>query len=622
MNTPAFETRTDRRGFLRWTGSAIGAAMLARQGLAGDSSPAGPRPNILWITSEDNSPLLGCFGDPLARTPTLDRLASEGTCYDHCFANSPVCAPARFTLITGMYPICCGQAQDMRGRGRPPADHEPYPVHLRRAGYYCTNNAKTDYNGGASRDIWDECGRKAHWRNRPEGKPFFSIFNFHVTHESSIFPGRGGDPSTDPAKVDLPDYHPDDPVIRRDWARYYDRVTHLDGQVARLLEDRQDDGLADATIVFYYADHGGVLPRSKRWIYDSGTHVPLIVRFGKNLRRLAPTRPGRRSDRLVSFVDFAPTLLSLAGLEPGKHMQGRAFLGPRAVKPRPYVHLNRSRMDERYDLIRGVRDERYLYLRNYLPHLPYCQHIAYPWRIRAMQRWQELYRQGKCDRAQSIFWDPSGKPPEELYDGSQDPHNVHNLAGRPEHRDRLEAMRRANDEFLLEVVDTGFHRSGVEGWSHGGVREEGAYPLERLIALASRVSRRDPGDLTRFVEAMGDEDANVRFWGAMGCRALGKRSAKAAGALEARLDDAGEVTQVVAAEALGVLGRTDKALPVLLRHLEAGRMESGLWAINALEHLGPAALPALPAVQRAARDGKGYIQRVAQHARTVIADGA
>jgi arylsulfatase A-like enzyme len=621
MSRRRTETKTDRRTFLRQGSATLGAALLGtRLAWAREATPAGKRPNILWITSEDNSPLLGCYGNRIARTPTLDRLAAEGTAFDHCHANSPVCAPARFTLITGMYPICCGQAQDMRGSGRPPAGHEPYPLPLRRAGYYCTNNSKTDYNGGASRDIWDACSREAHWRNRPEGKPFFSIFNFHTTHESSIFPGRGGKPTTDPQDIHLPDYHPDDAVIRTDWARYHDRLAVLDRKVARLLKDLEDDGLADDTIVFYYADHGGVLPRSKRWIYDSGTHVPLIVRFGKNFRNLAPTRPGQRSQRLVSFIDFAPTLLSIAGLKPRKHMQGRAFLGDHKAQPPSYIHLNRSRMDERYDLIRGLRDQRYLYLRNYLPHLPYSQHIAYPWRIRAMQRWEQLYRAGKCNAAQSVFWDPAGKPAEELYDCKADPSNVRNLAGSPAHRDRLEAMRKANDAFLLEIVDTGFHRSGVEGWSYHGARARGAYPLEKLLALASRVSRREPRDLPAFQNAMADDDANVRFWGAMGCRALGKAATPAAAQLQARLDDDGPVTQVIAAEALGVIGKAQIALPKLLQHLKRGKMESGLWAVNALEHLGPVAQPALPALRDAAGQGHGYIQRVAQHAQHVIAD--
>src|SRR4051812_32012130 len=249
------------------------------------------RPNVLWLVSEDNNPYLGCYEDPLARTPVIDGLAKEGVRYENCFSQAPVCAPSRFTLISGVYATSCQPANHMRASGKTPPGFRGFPAYLRDAGYYTTNNAKTDYNAPVDmKDAWDESGKRAHWRNRPKGKPFFAVFNFEVTHESSLFgkfqPLRDG---TDPAKVRIPAYCPDTPETRADRALYYDQHRRLDGQVAVILAQLKEDGLEDDTIVFYYGDNGGVLPRSKRFAYDSGLHVPLIVRYGKNVRHLAPS---------------------------------------------------------------------------------------------------------------------------------------------------------------------------------------------------------------------------------------------------------------------------------------------------------------------------------------------
>ncbi len=276
------------------------------------------RPNILWLTSEDNGPFLGCYGDPLARTPTLDRLARDGVVFERCFAQ-PVCAPSRFTLATGVYAASCGPAQHMRAQGRIASWIRGFPTHLREAGYYTVNNAKTDYNAPLPlEEMWNENSRQAHWQKRPDAAtPFFSVFNHEITHESCLFPEQSEDLSftpTDPAAVRVPPYQPDTAEIRADWARYYDRMAQLDAQLARKLDDLAKAGLADDTIVFYFADNAGVLPRSKRFLQRSGTHVPLILYFPPKWRHLAPAAPGSRIPDPVSFVDFAPTVLSLAGV--------------------------------------------------------------------------------------------------------------------------------------------------------------------------------------------------------------------------------------------------------------------------------------------------------------------
>ena len=323
------------------------------------------RPNILWLVSEDNDPFLGCYGDKFAKTPRLDRMASEGVLYTHAFANAPVCAPSRCTLITGVYASTLG-TQNMRSRYVVSADVRAYSQYLRDAGYYCMNPGKTDYNlAGNDKEAWDE-GKS--WKDAPGGKPWMLVLNSMITHESCLH-GSVVHPEYLKEAFTLPPYHPDTPEIRSNWVEYYHDMTKMDAWVGKLLDQLDQDGLADDTIVFYYSDHGGILPRSKRFCLDSGLHVPMIIRFGKHFQNLAPAQAGSKLDRMVSFIDLPPSLMSLAGAPIPAQFQGKAFLGPSAAEPREYVFGFRNRMDETYDFVRTVRDRQYRYVRNYLPHV-------------------------------------------------------------------------------------------------------------------------------------------------------------------------------------------------------------------------------------------------------------
>jgi arylsulfatase A-like enzyme len=602
-------TAISRREFMG--AAAAGVALAA-------GSPAAGRPNILWIVSEDNEPFLGCYGYGLARTPTLDRLAADGVLYENCFSQAPVCAPSRFTLITGMYATSCGPAHHMRAQGKIPAEVRGFPAWLRAAGYYCTNNAKTDYNAPIdAADAWDESGRTAHWRKRPAGRPFFAVFNHEVTHESQLFPEnqakyeRLPDP-TDPAKVVLPAYHPDLPEFRRDWANYFDQMSRLDTQVGALLKQLEEDGLSEDTIVFYYGDNGGVLPRSKRFPYDSGTHVPLIVRFPRRYRQLAPAGPGARLQAPVSFVDFAPTVLSLAGLEAPGHMQGNAFAGSHSTAPQEFAFSFRSRMDERYDMVRTARDTRYRYMRNYMPHLVYGQHIGYMWQMPSVAAWERAFRAGRLNAAQRAFWED--KPFEELYDLRNDPHEVRNLSGSPAHRDLLGRMRAALDSHLLSIRDNGFIPEGSELEGYVETRNSSKYPLERILSVAGAVSRRDAAQLPNIRKWLADPDECVRYWASLGCVMLRADAAPAAQELRARLRDASGSVRVAAAEALCRIGAVDAGLPELRALL--GRHPHPrirLQAANALQTLGPVARPALPEFEAAAAGTDEYLKRAGQY---------
>lgn len=563
------------------------------------------KPNILWLVSEDNSTFLGCYGDALARTPTIDKLSREGITYERCFAQ-PVCAPSRFALITGMFAVSCGPAEHMRASGKIPAWLKGFPSFLREAGYYATNNAKTDYNSPIEpAKTWDASGKQAHYRNRKDpAQPFFSVFNHEVTHESCLFPENGpqltGAP-TDPAKVRIPPYQPDTPEIRTDWARYYDCISALDDQIAQKLKDLAASGLAENTIIFYYADNGGVLPRSKRFLQQSGTHVPLIVYYPPKWQHLAPDRPGSRISDPVSFVDFAPTVLSLAGVKAPDTMQGRAFAGQSKAAPNEFVFCTRDRMDERYDMIRSVVDKRWLYIRNYRPDLPYVQRLAYQFRARGYQSWARVAVEGKLTKATAMFW--GEKPTEELYDMPSDPDSVNNLAQDPSCKEVLERMRAALRRHTLEVVDNGFIPEGSELEGYDAARSNGALPLEQVFEVANLASERHDGNLGKLVGFLEHASEPVRWWAAQGCVMLRGRAKAAEAALVKRLDDPSGAVRVGAAEALVHLGRQDVALPALEIVLRDPQFRSfALHAANAFAHIGEEARPSLPRLKEALVD--------------------
>ncbi len=459
----------NRRGFLQVALGSVAAAMLPRGTVLAAEGQEEQRPNFLWISTEDISPDLGCYGDRYAVTPNLDRLASQGMRYNNVFSHSGVCAPTRSGIITGMYPTTIG-THHMRCKGVPPHYVKCFGEYLRAAGYYCTNNVKTDYQFDSPLTAWDECSNKAHWRNRPKDRPFFAVINFTTTHESQIrnrsegmmkrLDSLGPNERHDPAKAELPPYYPDTPKVRQDWAQYYDIITLMDKQVKEVLDQLEEDGLADDTIVWFWGDHGRGLPRSKRWIYDSGSRVPLIVRVPEKWRQLArpdnpdAVKPGTVNDDLVAFIDFAPTMLSLASVAIPRHIQGRAFLGRQKAEPREYIFGARDRMDEAYDLIRTVRDKRFRYIRNYMWHVSRGQDINYMNQMPTMQEMRRLDAEGKLQGPQMQYFEPT-KPIEELYDTAADPHEVKNLAGDPQHTDVLERMRRILSQWYRETMDIG-----------------------------------------------------------------------------------------------------------------------------------------------------------------------
>jgi len=457
-------SRPTRREFLKTAVAGAAAASLAphlADGAVSAATQPRRRPNILWISAEDISPTLGCYGDAYADTPNLDAFAAEGVRYENAFTHAPVCAPARSGIITGMYPNTIGTSW-MRCRGVPPAEARCFPEYLREAGYYCTNNSKTDYQFAAPPTAWDESSRKAHWRKRPRNdQPFFAVFNFTVTHESKTRVWKKGQQKHDPAKAPLPPYYPDTPVVRQNIACYYDRMSELDKQITERLRELEEDGLADDTIVFFWGDHGWGLTRGKRWVYDSGIRVPLIVRVPEKWRKWAgageakSVAPGTVETEFAQFLDFAPTVLSLAGVPIPDHMQGRAFLGPQKGPEPDTIYAARDRMDETYDCIRALRDKKYKYIRNFMPYLTRGQIINYMDQTPILKEMRRLHAAGELKPGpQMQFFEPT-KPVHELYDITRDPYEVHNLADDPALRQVRDRMEAALYEKMKAIGDVG-----------------------------------------------------------------------------------------------------------------------------------------------------------------------
>lgn len=577
-----------------------------------------PPPNILWITSEDNSPFIGAYGDEFATTPVLDSLAATGILYENAFAAAPVCAPTRSTIITGMYANSMGTEQ-MRSHYPIPEFIRFYPHYLKEAGYYCTNNAKKDYNTVDQPEAWHESSNEATYRNRKPGQPFFHIRNLGVSHESSIHKSVAWENLRhDPEQVPIPPYHPRTREMKHDWAQYYDKVQDLDSQIGEILRQLREDGLADSTIVFYYSDHGGVLGRSKRFLFESGLRVPLIISFPEMYRHLAPGEPGTRTDRIVSFVDFAPTLLSLAGVKIPENMQGKAFLGPQQASPGEYSYSFRGRMDERIDLSRSVRDNKYRYTRNYMPHKKYGQYIAYLWRAPSMRSWEREWKAGNLDEVQSRFWGP--KAAEELYEVHADPHNVHNLAGDESYGSKLEEMREANRELIMEIRDAGFIPEAMMAeisekttlWEFARSEQ---YPLEEILEVAEKATIRDSQYKDFIIEKLDHENAIVRYWAVTGCIVSPEMLSDQKEKLVEMTGDPEIAVVITAAEALYHMGETEKALEVLIRSLDSENLMARVQALNVLETMGEDAFPAMDKVRSMVRGERqrGYDIRAAEH---------
>lgn len=589
------------------------------------------RPNILWLSAEDISAHIGCFGDPFAITPNLDALAEKGTIFTNTYTTAGVCAPCRSGVITAMYQNSVG-SHHMRCNATLPEWLKPFPTYFRDAGYYCTNNSKTDYQfkKPSSKEIWDASSSKAHWKDRPEGTPFFAVYNFTGCHESkiedeekyeSVTEGLSGTERQDPEAFDnIPPYYPDTPIVREDWKRNYELITAMDQWAGGLIEEVKAAGEWENTIVMFWSDHGVGLPRAKRWLYDSGTHVPMILRLPEKWKERSPSGA---DDRLVNSVDFGPTMLDLAGIEAPDFQHGVSFLGD--GPQRDYVFGARDRMDERYDIIRAVRDKRYRYVRNFEPLKPYYQYMNTPEKGATMNEIREAEEAGKLTGAMAIF-SAGSKPAEELYDLENDPHEINNLAADPAYAGKVAELKEALFNWQLEIGDLGLIpeseiavREKAAGSSYAilhGETDQSVF-IQELTSIATKASEGESA-FPELLEALDHEDSVIRYWGATGLGNFADSAKDFSGAVEklrATLSDSSPTVRIAVGRALCRMGEVDPALQVVADEMKGSGEWARLEASIVLDELDEVARPVLAVLEAGLIDQPNkYITRVSNKA--------
>ena len=544
--------------------SAIAALLIFVPTLS-PASLAETMPNILWINAEDMSPHLGCYGHEHAITPNIDRLAAQGVVYRNAFATAPICSPSRSCLATGLYATSLG-TQHLRCEVAIPEQVVPLATRLHERGYFCTNTGKSDYNFSPA-GIWDAWNNElAPWNARQKGQPFFAFITIGETHEGRINSLEKYREATadlpdnlrhNPNQVNVPPFYPDTPEIRGIFARMYDLATVFDRKVGELMERLRHDGDLDNTILFVFGDHGNGLPRYKRWLNDSGLRVPLVVYVPEKWKSLSPNAPGTHTDRLVSFVDFPATAMSLAGAEVPPILQGTPFMGRSIAEPRQFVYGARSRADDMFEVSRSVFDGRYLYVRHFMPHLPYIPpSVIFDDSKSSLRELRRLHLAGELNEQAERMWAPH-KPLEELYDLQADPHELQNLARSPELAHRKESLAKKLRGWIMEHRDSGFLpeaeyqiRAAQVGLTPFEiVQNEATFDLAATLQAAWRVGDAavPPSDL---ITALQNKEAGVRYWSAVALLAREEADDTTRAALLAALADPSPSVRIAVAEAL------------------------------------------------------------------------
>jgi len=559
------------------------------------------RPNILWITAEDMSPTLGCYGDKFAITPNIDKLSTKSVMYTKAFATAPVCSPSRSCLINGLAATSQG-TQNMRSAFPIPNYMLGFPSLLRNEGYFTSNNVKTDYNSALWSEIikssWVDQGDKAHWRNRKGDKPFFSIFNLMTSHQSRsmVWPyekfknevqskvslGKRHNPD----KTPLPPYYTNSPVVKKTVARFYDCVTAMDKEVGDILKQLKQDGLAENTIVFFYSDHGSGMPRHKRALLDSGMKVPLLIHFPKKWEHLAPAKTGAKVNRLVNFADFAPSLLNMLNIKAPSYMEGKPFLGKNSDQHHDYVFGHRDRVDEVLDFARSVRSQRYLYIKNYMPHLSYNQKTAWPDLGEIRHEFYAAEKAGGLTKAQKHFMGAT-RPAEELYDCVKDPNNLNNLIGSSKHSNVLNELRTALKDRVLSSNDLGYIPEPML-WelTKGTTPYEWIRDYDELETIFNAATQIGLAKESKFLKNVESTNPAVRYWSIMGLRALETLTDNAISRLTKSLTDSSVSVRIIAAETLATHGHYSKAIATYKNALEHENLSAVQVAARSVENLG------------------------------------
>lgn len=567
------------------------------------------KPNIIWLIAEDISPALGCYGDSLATTPNLDRLASNGMIFTNAWSTAPICAPSRSSLITGMYATSLG-TQHLRSEVNFPPHLKRLPELIKEAGYFTTNRDKTDYNFSAE-GMFDHISSEiTPWRHRKDGQPFFSFINIGPSHEGavnnlesykSLTKNLAPELFHDPAKVKLPPYYPDSRETREVWAHYYDIMTILDLNIGSLLDSLKKDKLMEETIIIFMADHGFGMPRYKRWLNKTGMDVPLILHVPEKYRQLVGVfQEGGKTDQLVSFIDMAATTLSLAGAEVPTYFEGKPFLGKGSIAKREFAFGARDRADDMVEMSRSVTDGSYIYIRHFMPHLPYMQPgFIYSDDKEAFKALRKIHIAGKTNAEQEKLWNP--KPLEELYDLDADPFETHNLASDQAYSRVKAKLKKELNSWMLKHRDLGllaepeYMIRSLHSSPYEYSRNSGQYQVEKILEAAEMVRVAKENEL---LVKLQDPEGGVRYWVVMGLRQFSRVGQSTLHALEKALDDESPSVQIIAAEALCYFGKPQKAIPILGKWVQDDRPWLALQAARNILLAGNYAKPLIPEMKK------------------------
>lgn len=535
------------------------------------------KPNIVWICAEDITTMLGCYGDVNAHTPNLDAFAEKSVKFSNAYATAPVCAPSRSCIVTGEYATSLG-TQHLRSDVSIPESVIPFPKLMREAGYYCTNYDKQDYNF-TDTTIWNESSKNAHWKNRKPGQPFFAVFNIGITHQSGIF----GDDETyqkriskyvdkiqkvNPATLQIPPYFPESEEIRKLWARYYNNVQVMDLQFAERLTELENEGLLDNTIVFFFSDHGTGMPRAKRALYDSGLKIPLLVYVPEKYQKKFRMNPGTEENRMLSFLDFAPTVLGLAGIEKSENMNGQSFITTKDFPQKNYVFGTSDRVDEAYEVARTIRTEKFRYVRNFLSYTPLIQPNFYSDKSQIMKELSKFRNSEDLTQEQQILYVPKRKP-EELYNVENDPHEVDNLAENPDYKEVLEDMRERLKWEMLESFDTGLMpepemmRLAENSTPYEITRNTELYPMEEILQTCNLATNENVSS-NEIIEKLQHNNGFVRFWAVVAIQCLEKYEPEILIELEKLQKDDFKTVQIEASKTLIKAGNPEYVDKILL----------------------------------------------------------
>lgn len=570
-----------------------------------DNRTANLQPNILWITCEDLSPILGCYGDRVANTPNIDLFAQNAVRFTNAYASAPICTPARSSLITGVYASSMG-THHLRGVVPKSDKIKCFTEFLRERGYYCTNNVKEDYNFITPEEAWDESSDSAHWRNRKPEQPFFSVFNFMVTHQSQTRYGieklneinstLDEKDRINPDDVEIPPYYPDTPIVRNNIASLYTQVHIMDKKFQEIINQLEEDGLRENTIIFFYSDHGTGLPRGKGYLHDTGIKVPLIIEFPEKYKHYSPAKAGAFSDELVNFIDFPPTVLSLTGIDPPKYMQGNPFLGQYRKNSNDYVISIRDRRDEVLMFSRSIRTDKYHYIRNFLPHRPRMQRNFYSEITPIRQELRRLDNLGLLQSNEDWLMEDS-VPVDELYDTETDPHELNNLAQEAEHLEIMELLKRNLFSWMVETKDLGLvpEYEMIEK-SKGGAPYDtfsGNFDPKPILDLVDKIGR-GKQHIDSFNFALQSSNPVYRYWGATGLAALGQNAVESKELLQSTLNDPVPYVRFAASEAICNIGYPRQGVEILSKGLDSESVVNQLHASQILMAVGKNAAFALP----------------------------